>query len=135
MPINIGGSVHLFSVKHLAKLLHCSVNAATRTLAALQVPTVALSDYRYFNLITLEEAMFAVLDLGGPGFVAPGARCRPTSGVPTTALPKSALDPDRRKDAQARIGALSTIYRDRARRNLGKALAKTSPSLKKRYSG
>jgi len=69
--------VLLVSVESLAEALAVSPRAALHLLKALSVPTLRMPPsskslkHRYFNQVALERALFAILDVGGPGYPPP----------------------------------------------------------------
>lgn len=65
--------MELHSTVELAGMFRMKKKGATLLLKALGVPTFALGVHEYFSIYTLEQALFMVTELGGPGFAAPAS--------------------------------------------------------------
>jgi len=71
--ITIGSAVRLYPIAKVARTFGITKNAAGRMLKALKIPRIFVAHQSFCLLAALEEALFTILDLGGPGFVAPGS--------------------------------------------------------------
>jgi hypothetical protein len=118
------------SVPRLATVLSISVNAATRLLEAIAVPTMSLRSTRYFMVTALEEALYLLLEPGGPGLVAPGSydkRTKCTAQLKqATAMPKELCSPANRDRVRKICASARADLRTRKQGELQEKLRKGS---------
>jgi len=72
--VRMGTSVELHTTVELGGEFQMSTRLAEALLRKLGVPTFSMGIYQYFSIHTLEQAMFAITELGAPGFAAPGSK-------------------------------------------------------------
>jgi len=131
-PVQIGDALILYPVQYLQETLKTTPRAALTLCRDLRVPLARIGKVRYFCMTTLEEALFGLLDLGGPGFVGTGSQSRSTAyGKAHSTLPPSHLTPAFRKQLQDRIvsvvGRSSSRRRDEIRRLLSAPPSSLAP--------
>lgn len=121
------GSLQLRPVSNFCRAMGVSQNAASRLFRILRVPMLHVKTERYFLSSTLEEAMFAVLEYGGPGLMAPGSlpRDKKKQHAPRE-LPKDFINDKKRAAAAKRLDKIRKNSGGRAREAL-MALLKGDP--------
>ena len=119
------GAIEMAPISSLIRQFGMTRGTATKLLTCLRVPIMWLGTEGYFLVSALVEALFHMLDLGGPGFVAPGSTIKTEGRYRDMAreLPKEVLEKTARTHAQKRLDLISSESRARARTEL-KALLK-----------
>jgi len=120
------GALRLHSVAGLAQQLRCTKNAAGRLLSCLRVPRAYFGVEAYFLESSLEEALLAMLDLGGPGLAAPGSDAKNrgmADGVRLTDhMDDTTLAPEKRVERRGILHRLHTAYGKRMAGGLSRML-------------
>lgn len=72
--VRLTENLKLETVESLARRFGMTRSAAYSMLKKLQVPVFHAVDQAWYNIYSLGYALFYLLDVGGPGFAAPGSR-------------------------------------------------------------
>jgi hypothetical protein len=111
--------------------------SATLFLKNLKVPTMYLGNQRYFLLTTLEEALFAALEGGGPGFAAPNSSPKRScyDANAATTLPDKLFTRTEKTARARRLDLLKRQSKKRRKSRAQKALKTiaSEPDTKKKF--
>lgn len=95
--IQLGDTVDLMELSMFAALIGVTETTARSQLRALQVPLIGIDLRTYFNVVTLDKAMYYMGRLGNKGWAAPGGRMAARQSMKKTNYiqrPKGLTDED-----------------------------------------
>jgi len=90
--INVGGSVTMWKVSRVAHVFGMKMPGCIAMLRHLKVPTIHVGQDAFVLVTALEEALYTMGELGGPGFMAPASK-RKHQAQSVKINPAKELDP------------------------------------------